>query len=97
LESEKDWVNTLSVGEQQRLAFARILLSQPKYVILDEATSALDITNERRLYGLLQSLGISYISVGHRPSLVDYHQTVLDLGAENGWQLYDASRYQFAD
>jgi putative ATP-binding cassette transporter len=97
LEAEKDWVNTLSVGEQQRLAFARILLSQPKYVILDEATSALDITNERRLYGLLQSLGISYISVGHRPSLVDYHQTVLDLGAENGWQLYDASRYQFAD
>jgi vitamin B12/bleomycin/antimicrobial peptide transport system ATP-binding/permease protein len=97
LEAEKDWVNTLSVGEQQRLAFARILLSQPKYVILDEATSALDITNERRLYGLLQSMGISYISVGHRPSLVDYHQTVLDLGAENGWQLYEASRYQFAD
>jgi putative ATP-binding cassette transporter len=96
LDAEKDWASVLSVGEQQRLAFARILLSQPKYVILDEATSALDVTNERRLYALLQSLDVSYISVGHRPSLVDYHQTVLDLGAESGWQLLEASRYQFS-
>lgn len=95
LEIEKDWARVLSVGEQQRLAFARILLSQPKYVILDEATSALDVANERRLYAMLQSLDISYISVGHRPSLVDYHQTVLDLGAEQGWQLYDAPNYRF--
>ncbi len=98
LDSEKDWAAVLSQGEQQRLAFARILLSQPKYVILDEATSALDVTNERRLYELLQSQDITYISVGHRPSLVDYHQTVLDLRPENGnsWQLLAAEDYQFA-
>lgn len=96
LGAEKDWAAVLSQGEQQRLAFARILLSQPKYVILDEATSALDVTNERRLYELLQSLDMTYISVGHRPSLVDYHQTVLDLGAENGWQLLSADNYRFA-
>jgi vitamin B12/bleomycin/antimicrobial peptide transport system ATP-binding/permease protein len=96
LSAEKDWAAVLSQGEQQRLAFARILLSQPKYVILDEATSALDVTNERRLYELLQSLDMTYISVGHRPSLVDYHQTVLDLGAENGWQLLSADSYRFA-
>lgn len=95
LETEKDWAAVLSVGEQQRLAFARILLSQPKYAILDEATSALDVTNERRLYELLQSLDITYISVGHRPSLVEYHQTVLALGTDNGWQLVEASNYQF--
>jgi vitamin B12/bleomycin/antimicrobial peptide transport system ATP-binding/permease protein len=96
LDAEKDWAATLSQGEQQRLAFARILLSQPKYVILDEATSALDVANERRLYQLLQGLGMSYISVGHRPSLVDYHQKVLDLGAEQGWQLLSAENYRFA-
>jgi vitamin B12/bleomycin/antimicrobial peptide transport system ATP-binding/permease protein len=96
LDAEKDWAATLSQGEQQRLAFARILLSQPKYVILDEATSALDVANERRLYQLLQSLDMSYISVGHRLSLVDYHQKVLDLGAEQGWQLLSAEDYRFA-
>jgi vitamin B12/bleomycin/antimicrobial peptide transport system ATP-binding/permease protein len=96
LDAEKDWAATLSQGEQQRLAFARILLSQPKYVILDEATSALDVANERRLYQLLQSLDMTYISVGHRPSLVDYHQQVLDLGAEQGWQLLSAENYRFA-
>lgn len=98
LDAAKDWAAVLSQGEQQRLAFARILLSQPKYVILDEATSALDVTNERRLYELLQSQDITYISVGHRPSLIDYHQTVLDLGSVNdrGWQLLAAKDYQFA-
>jgi vitamin B12/bleomycin/antimicrobial peptide transport system ATP-binding/permease protein len=96
LNAEKDWAATLSQGEQQRLAFARILLSQPKYVILDEATSALDVANERRLYELLQSLDMTYISVGHRPSLVDYHQRVLDLGTEQGWQLLSAKNYRFA-
>jgi vitamin B12/bleomycin/antimicrobial peptide transport system ATP-binding/permease protein len=96
LDAEKDWAATLSQGEQQRLAFARILLSQPKYVILDEATSALDVANERRLYQLLQSLDMTYISVGHRPSLVDYHQKVLDLGAEQGWQILSAENYRFA-
>jgi vitamin B12/bleomycin/antimicrobial peptide transport system ATP-binding/permease protein len=96
LDTEKDWAAVLSQGEQQRLAFARILLSQPKFVILDEATSALDVGNERRLYELLQSLDITYISVGHRPGLVDYHQRVLDLGAESGWKLSAAEDYRFA-
>ncbi|WP_310416967.1 ABC transporter ATP-binding protein/permease [Chamaesiphon sp. OTE_8_metabat_110] len=98
LDAQKDWAAVLSQGEQQRLAFARILLSQPKYVILDEATSALDVTNERRLYELLQSQDITYISVGHRPSLIDYHQTVLDLRSadRDSWQLLAAKDYQFA-
>ncbi len=95
LESVKDWAAVLSQGEQQRLAFARILLSQPKFVILDEATSALDVKNERQLYQLLQSMDLTYISVGHRPSLVDYHQRVLELGNEEGWKLTTAADYQF--
>jgi vitamin B12/bleomycin/antimicrobial peptide transport system ATP-binding/permease protein len=95
LGAEKDWAATLSQGEQQRLAFARIFLNQPKYVILDEATSALDVANERRLYQLLQTLDLTYISVGHRASLKDYHQLVLNLTADGGWQLMPAQQYQF--
>ena len=96
--AEKDWTSVLSLGEQQRLAFARILLNQPKYVMLDEATSALDVPNERRLYELLRSLDILYISVGHRPSLRDYHQTVLEIGGnERGWQMIASTDYQFEE
>ena len=46
LEVEMDWQKVLSIGEQQRLAFARLLLTRPRFAILDEATSALDIANE---------------------------------------------------
>lgn len=49
LDVEMDWEKVLSIGEQQRLAFARVLLFQPRYAILDEATSALDSANEAAL------------------------------------------------
>lgn len=49
-DAEQDWADVLSLGEQQRLTFARLLLNQPQYAILDEATSALDLGNEERLY-----------------------------------------------
>ncbi len=94
LDQERDWPTLLSLGEQQRLAFARILLTQPKYAILDEATSALDVNNERHLYKQLRHMEISYLSVGHRPSLVDYHDNVLELG-ESRWQLTESSSYLF--
>lgn len=94
MEVVKDWPSVLSLGEQQRLAFARILLSQPKYVMLDEATSALDVKNERQLYELLATLDLVYISVGHRPSLLDYHQKVLELGTQTGWRLWDVEEYR---
>jgi len=96
MEVVKDWPSVLSLGEQQRLAFARILLSHPKYVMLDEATSALDVKNERQLYELLRSLELVYISVGHRPSLLDYHQVVLELGTQTGWRLWSAEEYRFS-
>ncbi len=93
LDVQKDWPNVLSLGEQQRLAFARILITRPKYVILDEATSALDVANEKRLYQTLQSLGVTYISVGHRPSLLTYHQKVLRLTEGTDWQLMSTDEY----
>lgn len=79
---EQDWADILSLGEQQRLTFARLLLYKPNYAILDEATSALDLNNEERLYQHLQATGTTFLSVGHRSTLANYHQLVLDLSQE---------------
>merc|ERR1712146_709418 len=49
---EEDWSKMLSLGEQQRLAFARVLYNQPQVVVLDESTSALDLETERVMYNL---------------------------------------------
>ena len=86
-DAELDWGQLLSLGEQQRLAFARLLLTKPGYAILDEATSALDGPNEALLYRELQNAGTTYISVGHRPSLPAYHDQVLELQGGGNWRL----------
>lgn len=88
------WGTLLSLGEQQRLAFARLLLAKPRYAVLDEATSALDVQNEALLYGYLQQSGTTFVSVGHRPSLVSYHDQVLELTGNGGWRLLPAADYQ---
>ncbi|MDD2501555.1 MAG: ABC transporter ATP-binding protein/permease [Geobacter sp.] len=88
------WGMLLSLGEQQRLAFARLLLSKPRYAVLDEATSALDVHNEALLYGYLKQSGTTFVSVGHRPSLVSYHDQVLELTGNGGWHLLAAAEYQ---
>jgi len=88
------WSEVLSLGEQQRLAFARLLLTKPRYAICDEATSALDVANEQHLYSILQSSGVTYISVGHRPSLVLYHTQVLELIGDGTWRMRTAADYQ---
>jgi vitamin B12/bleomycin/antimicrobial peptide transport system ATP-binding/permease protein len=92
-EAVLDWADVLSLGEQQRLAFARLWLSQPRYAMLDEATSALDVANEERLYQQLHITGMTFISVGHRPSLVKYHHHVLELVGDTTWRLYAAHEY----
>ncbi|MBD2777098.1 ABC transporter ATP-binding protein/permease [Iningainema tapete] len=84
---EQDWASVLSLGEQQRVTFARILLNKPDYAILDEATSALDMKNEEGLYQHLQAIGTTFISVGHRPILAKYHQLVLELSEDQNWHI----------
>ena len=81
LDDVDDWSRILSLGEQQRLAFARILLIRPDWIFLDEATSALDEPRERALYELLhQELpSASMISIGHRSTLFALHDTELHL------------------
>jgi vitamin B12/bleomycin/antimicrobial peptide transport system ATP-binding/permease protein len=84
---EKNWGEVLSLGEQQRVAFARILINQPKYAILDEATSALDAKNEANLYQHLVETNTTFISVGHRESLKTYHQILLKISDDKSWEV----------
>ena len=82
-----DWSDVLSLGEQQRVAFARVFLTEPDYVILDEATSALDLKNEEHLYHHLVATHTTIISVGHRPTLKSYHRLLLELFDGETWTL----------
>ena len=61
--------------------------------MLDEATSALDVTNEANLYHQLQQLGIHYISVGHRPTIINFHDNVLELKGRSQWRMLPVSEY----
>jgi vitamin B12/bleomycin/antimicrobial peptide transport system ATP-binding/permease protein len=88
-----DWGRTLSLGEQQRLAVARVILADRRFIILDEATSALDEENEAKLYELLQSRGASIISVSHRPQVSRYHTHVLSLSGDDHWTIQTVDEY----
>ena len=83
LRVNKDWSKVLSLGEQQRLAFARLLynsrLGRISVAVLDEATSALDEASEAAMYGLLDEIRLTYVSVGHRSSLYKFHSKKLVL------------------
>jgi putative ATP-binding cassette transporter len=93
-ETVLDWADVLSLGEQQRLSFARLLVSRPRFAILDEATSALDARNEALVYSLLTTLGIRFISVGHRPGIVDFHTHVIELRTDGNWSLMTVLEYK---
>lgn len=80
LQAVCDWGDVLSLGEQQRLSFARLLIAKPQLAIIDEGSSALDIAGEKRMYTRLRELNISVVSIGHRPSLLKYHDLMLRLG-----------------
>lgn len=91
LDVVKNWAMLLSLGEQQRLAIARVLLAQPQLVMLDEATSALDVATEAHLYELLRRSGMRMVSVGHRNSLLTFHNRILKLHDGGSWQLSSVS------
>ncbi len=95
LDVKQDWPRILSLGEQQRLAFGRLLLNAPRFAVLDEATSALDVKTEEHLYELLQKRDLAVISVGHRPTLIEFHQNVLELVGDGGWRLLPTTSYDF--
>ena len=80
LEEDASWDQTLSGGEKQRVAFARILLHKPDIVVLDEATSALDPKSQVRLMELLTDQPkMTLLSIGHRPELEAFHTRKIEL------------------
>jgi putative ATP-binding cassette transporter len=85
----EDWANILSLGEQQRISFARIFLNKPQMAFLDEATSALDARTEQLLYRNLMEMGISFVSVGHRDSLKEFHDHLIVLDKTGGFKISD--------
>ncbi|OOF64376.1 ABC transporter ATP-binding protein/permease [Rodentibacter sp. Ppn85] len=89
IEQEQDWTRILSLGEQQRLAFARLLLHKPKVAFLDEATASIDEGLEYAMYRLLKDElpTTTIISVGHRSTLKAFHQQQLNLLSKGEWSL----------
>ena len=91
LDEETNWTQTLSLGEQQRLAMGRALLGQPQALFLDEASSAMDEGLEHSMYQTLrQTLPQTIVvSVGHRSTLLNFHAQELELLGQGAWRLHD--------
>jgi putative ATP-binding cassette transporter len=81
LDRTERWDKELSLGEQERLAFARLLLHKPGWVFLDEATAALDEDSQRHVMSLFDDelKNTTVLSIGHRPDLAAYHTRTLQL------------------
>ncbi|WEK45155.1 MAG: ATP-binding cassette domain-containing protein [Candidatus Andeanibacterium colombiense] len=90
LHVQRDWSKVFSLGEQQRISFARILLSRPSFVFLDESTSACDIQTEARLYQTLIDSGVTFVSVGHRETILRFHDRALKLNVGGTWEVLDS-------
>ena len=91
LDQEQDWTRILSLGEQQRLAFARLLLHKPNVAFLDEATASMDEGLEDNMYRLLKERlpNTTVISVGHRSTLQAFHQQQLMILGNGKWRFTD--------
>lgn len=88
LDAIYNW-DKLSGGERQRLVVARALINKVRLVIADEATSGLDAKNEENLYQQMIAHGITLLSVTHKPSLMKFHQEMVQLigDGKGGWRL----------
>lgn len=81
----RNWTDELSVGAQQRLAMARLYYHQPKFAVLDECTSAVSPSMEQFMYKHAQELGITVLSVAHRPALWHFHKYLLKFNGKGGY------------
>ncbi|KAF3989559.1 hypothetical protein FT663_03585 [Candidozyma haemuli var. vulneris] len=90
----KNWNEELSTGAQQRLAMARLYYHQPKFAVLDECTSAVSPSMEQFMYKHAQEIGISLLSVAHRPALWHFHNRLLKFDGKGNYYfgVLDAER-----
>lgn len=82
-----DWKDILSGGEKQRVNFARIMFHRPRFVVLDEATNAISTDMEDHLFTMLKRYRFNFISISQRPSLIKYHDYLLELTSGTNWNL----------
>lgn len=87
LDAVADWKDVLSGGERQRMNFARIMFHRPRFVVLDEATNAISADMEDYLFNMLKRYRFNFITISQRPSLIKYHDFLLEISAGDSWQL----------
>ncbi len=101
LDETERWDHILSGGEQQRVAFARVLIHKPDWIFMDEATSALDEAGQENVMKLLieELPETSVVSIGHRPGLEVFHtrELTLEPGADGTTLRADASKRSLGD
>ncbi|KAL0950734.1 hypothetical protein HGRIS_007508 [Hohenbuehelia grisea] len=81
----REWRDTLSGGDQQKIAWARLFYHHPKYAVLDEATSLVPPDMEGKMMEHATRLGITLLTVSHRPSLWKYHALILHYDGQGGY------------
>ncbi|KIJ68698.1 hypothetical protein HYDPIDRAFT_179754 [Hydnomerulius pinastri MD-312] len=84
-DAAREWRDALSGGDQQKIAWARLFYHKPKYAILDEATSLVPPDMEGMMMEHATALGITLLTVSHRPSLWKYHSTILQFDGQGGY------------
>lgn len=84
-DAAREWRESLSGGDQQKIAWARLFYHKPKYAVLDEATSLVPPEMEGRMMEYATELGITLLTVSHRPSLWRYHSMILQYDGQGGY------------